>query len=654
MEAWDALPKLDSYAWRWIAYHLVQAGRKDDLRRLLLNFDWLQGKLETTDLNALIADYDWFDDDKALQQIQGAIRLSAHVIARDKTQLRSQLYGRLNWLGIPALSKQLTSPSAGCWLRLLTPTLATPFDPLKRIFDFDEKEGPLRRLAVATSGVIVSGGDYGVRIWDLSTGKDLQIFSSKNGHYRAHDGGRGRRAGEGNLLVSGGDNAICIWDLENGRLKREIKCENGVDTLAITPDGAIVLVANGIYDRFPHLRSYDLLTCRKLQTFNGHQMGVSSLAITPDGTRLISGSLDKTARVWHIATGECQAVFEQPTSVTDVAVTPDGKYVLSAAYYGVRVWNLSQRGSVTTPKAHTDQVRAIAFSPDGHWVLSGGADRVVRLWDVNTRQPVRVFEGHRRDVFAITVTPDSRRAITAGLDDVIRVWDISSGEQQWAMEGHSYCVRGLAITPDGNRVVSGAEDSVLMVWDLDKGTRLSRFPSDAGEVQAVALTANGTRIVFCDQGGFVHVMELATGKRLLKMGSYGERAWALAITRDDATVIWGTLDRKVYLWDLNNGRQVGEWDSDDRVRSVTLRGDTQLITGEDGGTVHLRDLRSGQRICSFRNDSSGAMVAALSPDGRTIIAGDYAGQVHFLELVEADKTKPAIGDTKISLPSNSG
>ena len=64
VEAWDALPKLpDPYAWRWVAYHMVQAGRKDDLRRLLLNFNYLQAKLAATDPNALIADYDYLPDD---------------------------------------------------------------------------------------------------------------------------------------------------------------------------------------------------------------------------------------------------------------------------------------------------------------------------------------------------------------------------------------------------------------------------------------------------------------------------------------------------------------------------------------------------------------------------------------------------------------
>ena len=65
VEVWDALPKLpDAYAWRWIGYHLVQAGRKDDLRRLLLDFNYLEAKLATTDTNALIADYDYLPDEE--------------------------------------------------------------------------------------------------------------------------------------------------------------------------------------------------------------------------------------------------------------------------------------------------------------------------------------------------------------------------------------------------------------------------------------------------------------------------------------------------------------------------------------------------------------------------------------------------------------
>lgn len=95
--AWYALAKLDGYAMRWASHHLVQAGRKDDLRRLLLDFTYLQVKLTATDLSALISDYDYFlgDKDEDLELIQSAIRRSAQVLASDPRQLAGQLTGRL-------------------------------------------------------------------------------------------------------------------------------------------------------------------------------------------------------------------------------------------------------------------------------------------------------------------------------------------------------------------------------------------------------------------------------------------------------------------------------------------------------------------------------------------------------------------------------
>jgi NB-ARC domain/TIR domain/APAF-1 helical domain len=87
LEAWDALPKLNSYAWRRMANHFVQAGRKHDLRRLLLDFNYLQEKLLATDPNALIADYDYLLEDRDLRLVQSVLRVSGHVFARDPRQL---------------------------------------------------------------------------------------------------------------------------------------------------------------------------------------------------------------------------------------------------------------------------------------------------------------------------------------------------------------------------------------------------------------------------------------------------------------------------------------------------------------------------------------------------------------------------------------
>ena len=73
------------------------AGRKDDLRRLLLDFEYLQAKLAATDANALIADYDYFRDDEELCLIQSAIQLSANILARDSTSIGWAIVRAIAW-----------------------------------------------------------------------------------------------------------------------------------------------------------------------------------------------------------------------------------------------------------------------------------------------------------------------------------------------------------------------------------------------------------------------------------------------------------------------------------------------------------------------------------------------------------------------------
>ena len=85
MIAWGDLRRLpDLYAWRWIAHHLVEAGRKAELRRLLLDLDWLRAKLAATaDARALLSDFRYFEDDPTALLVQSAIRLSMPALAAD-------------------------------------------------------------------------------------------------------------------------------------------------------------------------------------------------------------------------------------------------------------------------------------------------------------------------------------------------------------------------------------------------------------------------------------------------------------------------------------------------------------------------------------------------------------------------------------------
>ena len=95
VENWADLPEEETYLWRYLSYHLIEAGRKAELRKLLLDFNWQQSKLNATDVYFLLNDYDFFTEDYPVEMVKGSIRLSVNTLSRDKKLLEGQLLGRL-------------------------------------------------------------------------------------------------------------------------------------------------------------------------------------------------------------------------------------------------------------------------------------------------------------------------------------------------------------------------------------------------------------------------------------------------------------------------------------------------------------------------------------------------------------------------------
>ena len=128
---WWELPTDEPYVWQYLAYHLIEAGREEELRALLFNFNWLRGKLNATEINSLITDCDFLSDNTNLRLVKGALQLSSHVLVEDKTQLAGQLWGRLLSFEQPEIQALLNqtlhsiSPLSSLslpWLRTTTPS----------------------------------------------------------------------------------------------------------------------------------------------------------------------------------------------------------------------------------------------------------------------------------------------------------------------------------------------------------------------------------------------------------------------------------------------------------------------------------------------------------------------------------------------------
>jgi class 3 adenylate cyclase len=146
---------------------------------------------------------------------------------------------------------------------------------------------------------------------------------------------------------------------------------------------------------------------------------VDAVALLPDGKRALSGSEDKTLRLWDLDTGAELRRF-----------------------------------------SHDDSVGAVALLPNGKRALSGSWDNTLRLWDLDTGAELRRFEGHDRAVLAVALLPDGKRALSGSYDKTLRLWDLDTGAELRRFEGHDG-VGAVALLPDGKRALSGSEDKTL-------------------------------------------------------------------------------------------------------------------------------------------------------------------------------------------------
>src|SRR5262249_61877820 len=125
---WPSGPK-DGYFFEHLAYHLVQAERRKDLRSLLLDCGWMRAKLMATEITRLLSDYEFLAEDTDVRLVQGALRLSAHILVGEPDQLYSHLLGRLLSHPSPGIQGLLDQAKTQAALPCLCPLVRSRAPP---------------------------------------------------------------------------------------------------------------------------------------------------------------------------------------------------------------------------------------------------------------------------------------------------------------------------------------------------------------------------------------------------------------------------------------------------------------------------------------------------------------------------------------------
>lgn len=308
-------------------------------------------------------------------------------------------------------------------------------------------------------------------------------------------------------------------------------------------------------------------------TLLGHSGWVTQIATNPkDPDSIISASRDKTLIVWKL-TRDDESNYGLPQKrlyghshfVSDVVLSSDGNYALSGSWdKTLRLWDLTTGKTTRRFEDHTKDVLSVAFSADNRQIVSGSRDKTIKLWNTLAECKYTIQDdGHTDWVSCVRFSPNHSNPIivSCGWDRTVKVWNLANCKLKNNHHGHSGYLNTVTVSPDGSLCTSGGKDSKALLWDLNDGKNLYTLEHN-DIINALCFSPN--RYWLCvAYGPSIKIWDLACKKTVEELRpevvspsakADPPQCLSLAWSTDGQTLFAGYSDNIIRVWQVSVSR----------------------------------------------------------------------------------------------------
>lgn len=509
---------------------------------------------------------------------------------------------------------------------------------------WDTKNGVLALTLVGHTGSVIGAAfdsdgarilttstDASAKIWDSTTGKLLVTLDGHGGPVT-----QGVFSPDGKQVVTvSTDGTATLSNSTNGAMIRTIVglLRSYRSSVAFTKAGSIIVVAP---TEGYGAKLWDLSKGAELRSLVGHSAGVLFAATSRDGTRIVTTSQDKTAKVWNTATGTNLATFEEVDAFFGATATfsSDARRVAITDSEGVTKVVATDAGKRLSSFDGTNAV----FSRDGSRITVLTSTAIsIRCGD--GRELVKTFIPPKAGMTYLSVNPDASHAVAADRQ-VMQVVDLATGQILLEDEGSRDPVTTAVLNDDATRLatISGIEaggQKTLRIWDVANGGVLlrevkiknSRNPTmpvslsfaASGKV-LVSATPQGIQLWDPGRGDLIRSFPPESGFMFDSISPKGNR-----IALRCAPTVAG--NNAIEVWDVQTGSKLSHFEAPSIfVTNFDANGDRIAAGNGAHNTASVWDAKSGRLLVSFEGSHSPVISALFSPDGHRLVTGDLGGE----------------------------
>ena len=430
-----------------------------------------------------------------------------------------------------------------------------------------------------------------------------------------------------------------------------------INALAFSPDGKHLL--SGSDDKTAKL--WDIATGREIRTFGGHESQVLAVAFSPDGKTIATGSWDHTLIVRDARTGQALHVLNEGSWVQALAFSPDGRLLATGTRGGrAIVWEVASGKALFRFTEHARNVTSVAFSPDGRVLASVSLDGTLGLMDVASGQVLGRYRVPAADgLTSVLFMPDNKTVAIASLDHGIHILDTQAAKVLRVLKGHTGGVHALVLPRDGEVLLSIGSDKMIRRWDVASGKLLGgiqvpdyaigdfgvRESAEASQSLAVSPDGNGLAWAESDEVT-VHAPKLRRTPDGLESRLTGVADEIRRVQAFDNRLEAHGSNSQLAMWQVDAGKLVGRLEADamplrERETSFAISPNERIgmAWGLRSGAVRLWNNESGEVLPSLPVRCADAI--AVTPDGA--LAATVGGCPMVFEVKEGRLAESALG-----------